>query len=111
MVRVPPSVALVPLSRRIAIDKPAIRRPQVMIIEGLETEIAARLGSIITRNQDNGKQRARRGRWRSRRGGVVIISPRSVAGCPVALIASPSARACNRMPVVPSLITLIDAAL
>ena len=43
-------------------------------------------------------------------GGVVIISSRFVGGCRDAFIASPSANACNRMPVVPSLMTLIDAA-
>ena len=40
----------------------------------------------------------------------MIISSRFVGGCRDAFIASPSANACKRMPVVPSLITLIDAA-
>ena len=40
----------------------------------------------------------------------MIISSRFVAGCRDAFIASPSANACDRIPVVPSLITLIDAA-
>ena len=49
-------------SLRMAIDKPAIRRPQVMIMVGREMESAASLGPTITRNHDNGKHLARRGR-------------------------------------------------
>jgi hypothetical protein len=57
-----PSMALVLPSLRIAIDKPAIRRPQVMIIVGFEMESAASLGPTIKRNHDNGKHLARYGR-------------------------------------------------
>ena len=95
-------------SRLRAIEVPAIRRPQVMMIAGLS--LLRRLA--IDPSHDNykvfGRKGASRGKCRSHQDGLLMLSARLVWFVMSAAInASPSAIACSRMPDVPSLITQI----
>ena len=97
-------------SRLKAIEVPAIRRPQVMMIAGLPLLRRLAIDSSYDDNKGFGRKGTSHGKCRSHQDGFIMISARLVWFVMSAAInASPSAIACNRIPAVPSLITQIWA--
>ena len=91
-----------------AIEVPAIRRPQVIMIAGLSLHRRPAIDPSHDDNKVFGRKGTSRGKCQSHQDGLVMISARLVWFVMSAAInASPSAIACSRMPAVPSLITKI----
>ena len=95
-------------SRLRAIEVPAIRRPQVMMIAGLSLLRRQAIDPSHDHNKVFGRKGTSRGRCRSQKDGFMMMSARLVwFDMSASINASPSAIACSCMPAVPSLITQI----
>ena len=95
-------------SRLRAIEVPAMRLPQVMMIAGLSLLRRLAIDPSHNDNKVFGRKGTSRGKCRSHQDGLLMISTRLLWFVMSAEInASPSAIPCSRMPAVPSLITQI----